>query len=65
MEAHALDDFVALVDLDLRDNQLVMPNTFARLIKALPGLGKIFAFSSMTFDLLYAVKSMLSKLENL
>ena len=65
MEAHALDDFVALVDLDLRDNQLVMPNTFARLIKALPGLGTIFAYSSMTFDLFYAVKSMLSKLENL
>ena len=65
MEAHALDDFVALVDLDLRDNQLVMPNTFARLIKALPGLGIIFAYSSMTFDLFFAVKSMLSKLENL
>ena len=36
IEAHALDDFVALTELDLSDNQLVMPNPFARLVKALP-----------------------------
>ena len=38
VEAHGLDDFVALVELDLSDNQLSMPNTFAKLIKALPAL---------------------------
>ena len=48
MEAHALDDFVALVDLDLRDNQLVMPNTFARLVKALPVSVKVLQLSGKT-----------------
>ena len=38
IELHALDDFVALVELDLSDNLLVMPNSFARLIKALPAI---------------------------
>ena len=38
VEPHAFDDFVALVELDLSDNQRVMPNTFARLVKALPAI---------------------------
>ena len=45
IEAHGLDDFVALVELDLRDNQLVMPNTFARLVKALPPSVKVLQLS--------------------
>ena len=45
IEAHGLDDFVALVELDLSDNQLVMPNTFARLVKALPVSVKVLQLS--------------------
>ena len=38
IEPHALDEFVALIELDLSDNILVMPNSFARLVKALPAV---------------------------
>ena len=48
IEAHALDDFVALVELDISDNQLVMPNTFARLVKALPASVKVLQLSGNT-----------------
>ena len=48
IEAHGLDDFVALVELDLSDNQLVMPNTFARLVKALPVSVKVLQLSGKT-----------------
>ena len=51
IEAHALDDFVALVELDISDNQLVMPNTFARLVKALPASVKVLQLSGNTNSL--------------
>ncbi len=35
IDNHALDDFIALQELDLSGNQLVMPNSFAK-IKSLP-----------------------------
>lgn len=35
---NALDDFKSLIELDLTDNQLTMPNTLAKLIKALPAI---------------------------